>query len=419
MKKNQPDPRPGSPSKSHVELGRELGIYASDPRVGPGLPLWLPHGSIIRSELQKLGQEEALARGCQQVYTPVLAKRELFETSGHWAKFADDMFPAMSEGGEELILRPSNCPHHALVFGAQPHSYRDLPVRYHELAPMFRAERSGVVAGLRRVRQISLDDVHVFCAPEQIGDEVQLALESVLRCYAMLGLAIHRVHLSVRDRGDGYLGSDEQWARSEAQLAAGLQRAGLPYELNPGGAVFYGPKIDIEVMGAGGRCETLSTVQLDFNQPQRFDLKYTGPDGQDQRPVMIHCGVMSSMERMVALLLEVHQGRMPPWLAPVQVALIAVNADQDAAVQAIARDLGARCVRVQILDQGSVSARIRQARELRTPWIGVVGPAEAKSGEVALTAPALGNRSSLPVAGMVAQVSDCLLARRALPELGG
>lgn len=262
---------------------------------------------MIRAELERLGAEEAARSGCRGVYTPVLAKRELYERSGHWSKFAADMFPVMDVGGEEYVLRPANCPHHAMAYAAQPHSFRDLPVRFSEQGAMFRSELSGVLSGLSRVRQINLDDAHVFCTPDQAGAEVVAALESIRRCYGVLGIEVHRYRQSLRGPGDGYLGTDAQWQHAEAQLAAALDRIGLAYEPVVGEAAFYGPKIDVQVLDAAGREETLSTVQLDFSQPKRFGLEYTGSDGRRHQPLMIHRGVLGSMERLVALLLELNQ----------------------------------------------------------------------------------------------------------------
>src|SRR5260370_15953781 len=203
-------------------IGRELKLSATEPRVGAGLPLWLPDGAEIRAELERLVAEEAVRGGCQRVYTPVLAKRELYERSGHWAKFADDMFPPMKVGEEELVLRPANCPHHALVYASEQRSFRDLPVRLAELGAMFRSELSGVLRGLSPVRQLNLDDAHVFCAPDQVQGEIARALESVLRCYRLLGIDITRFRLSRRGRGDGFLGGGDLWAEAERQLAAAL-----------------------------------------------------------------------------------------------------------------------------------------------------------------------------------------------------
>jgi threonyl-tRNA synthetase len=369
---------PAGPAPAdHRRLGRELKLFDTEPLVGAGLPLWRPDGAVIRAELERLAAEEAIRGGCQRVYTPVLAKRALFERSGHWAKFADDMFPPMRVGEEEFVLRPANCPHHALVYAAEQRSYRDLPVRLAELGAMFRSELSGVLGGLSRVRQINLDDTHVFCAPEQVPDEIARALRSVQRCYRLLGIDVARYRLSRRGRGDGYLGGDDLWAAAEGHLAAALHALGLDYEDAPGEAAFYGPKIDVQVVDPAGREETLSTVQLDFNQPERFDLCYIGPDGRRHRPVMIHRGVLSGMERLVAHLIERCDGAFPPWLAPVQVVVLPVAEQHTGRARGVADRLRAAGLRAECDPaDASLGARIRQARDRRIPYVAVTGDRE-------------------------------------------
>ncbi|MEZ5096920.1 MAG: aminoacyl--tRNA ligase-related protein [Nocardioides sp.] len=304
----------------HRDLNRDLEVFATDPLAGAGLPLWLPAGAVIRRELERLAADLARADGCAEVCTPVLGKRALFERSGHWAKFSDDMFPPMAVGGDELVLRPANCPHHALVYAARRRSYRELPVRLHELAPMFRAERSGVLSGLARVRQINLDDTHVFCREDQMADEVALGLRAALRAQQILGMRVDHVRLSRRDRSSAYLGEEAMWERAEAALGRALSEvgAGLPIVDAPGEAAFYGPKIDLQVRDGRGHDESIATVQLDFVQPQRFGLVYDAADGSRQPVVMIHRGTVGSMERVTAAVLERYQGRLPLWLAPVQ-----------------------------------------------------------------------------------------------------
>ena len=321
----------------HRDLGRDLGIFATDPLAGSGLPLWLPDGAVIRAELQRLAKDLAHRDGCLDVYSPVLGKRALFERSGHLAKFSDDMFPAMRLGeqdaDDEIVLRPANCPHHALIYAAASRSYRELPLRFNELAAMFRAERSGVVSGLSRVRQIHLDDTHVFCRPDQAGEEAARGLRAAIEAQRILGLPVDYVRLSMRDDSDAWLGSPEQWRGAEAALReagrAVLEDAGLQLIEAPGEAAFYGPKFDLQVRDGRGHEESIATVQLDFNLPERFDLTYHGADGERHRPVMIHRGTVGSMERVVAALLERYQGRLPLWLAPVQVAVLPVSEAQD------------------------------------------------------------------------------------------
>lgn len=379
----------------HRVLGRELELFDTAPVVGAGLPLWLPDGAIIRAELEALAAEEAARTGCRGVYTPVLAKKELFERSGHWSKFAADMFPEMRIGGESFLLRPANCPHHAQVFAARGRSYRDLPFRLSELGSMFRSEMSGVLGGLSRVRQINLDDAHVFCAPEQVGDEVELALGAIERCYRILGVTERRYRLSLRGAAGQYLGTDEQWARAQDQLRGALAALDLDFVEADGEAAFYGPKIDVQVVDGQGREETLSTVQLDFNQPERFRLEYTGEDGARHRPVMIHRGLLGSMERMVALLVERFGGRMPPWLAPRQVAVLPVSGRHHDEADKLRVELRENKIRAEILGAGSLGARIRESRRRRDPYIAVVGDAELENRTVSAVVPASGQRGSV------------------------
>ncbi|UJP10772.1 threonine--tRNA ligase [Microbacterium sp. KUDC0406] len=300
-------------NEDHRSLGRRLRLFDTVPIIGAGLPIWLPDGAVIRGELERMAAEIAERTGCVRVHTPVLAKRALFEQSGHWNKFAEDMFPAMKVGDDELVLRPANCPSHVQVYAAEAHSWRDLPVRLIESASMFRSELSGVLGGLSRVRQISLDDAHVFCAEDQVVDEVVQALDAITDAYGVLGITVDHYRLSGRGPGSG---ADQDWDASEADLRAALDRRGIPFEYVPGEGAFYGPKIDVQVRDSAGREETLSTVQVDRVLPERFGLSYIGVDGAKHRPVMIHRGLLSSMERLVALLIEQYQGGSRPGSPP-------------------------------------------------------------------------------------------------------
>ena len=396
--------------RDHREINQDLPVFATDPLAGAGLPLWLPDGAVIRDELQRLAKDLARADGCESVYSPVLGKRALFERSGHWAKFGDDMFPPMPVGGDELVLRPANCPHHALIYSSAQRSYRELPVRFNELAAMFRAERSGVLSGLSRVRQINLDDTHVFCRPDQVADEVARALRSALRAQEILGLPVDYVRLSRRDDSPAYLGDPEQWAAAEAALgaaaAAGLESRGLPLVDAPGEAAFYGPKLDLQVRDGRGHEETIATVQLDFVQPERFDLTYDAADGTRQRVVMIHRGTVGSMERVTAALLERYQGRLPLWLAPVQVRVLPVSAEHDAAARRLVDELIAAGLRARLETAGSVGARVRASRQRRDHLIAVVGDAEVAADSAEVTDIAGGFRGSVKASDLIGLVRD-------------
>jgi threonyl-tRNA synthetase len=390
-------------SRDHRDINADLAVFATDPLAGAGLPLWLPAGAVIREELQRLAKDLARADGCESVYSPVLGKRALFERSGHWAKFSDDMFPPMPVGGDELVLRPANCPHHALIYSSAQRSYRDLPVRLNELGAMFRAERSGVLSGLSRVRQINLDDTHVFCRPDQVADEVARALRSALRAQEILGLPVDYVRLSRRDDSPAFLGAPERWEAAEAALraaaeAVGLASLGLNLVDAPGEAAFYGPKLDLQVRDGRGHEESIATVQLDFNQPERFDLTYDAADGTRERVMMIHRGTVGCMERVVAALLEHYQGRLPLWLAPVQVCVLPIGPEHDGAARGLVDDLTGAGLRARLETAGSLGARLRSSRQRRDHLIAVVGAAEVVAESVQVTDVAGGFRGSVKAA---------------------
>ncbi|MFI7607104.1 threonine--tRNA ligase [Micromonospora sp. NPDC049366] len=367
----------------HRRLGRELDLFVSDPLAGAGLPIWLPAGAAARHAVEEYLRELERRAGYQHVYSPPLGKRELFERSGHLGYFGDDMFPPMRlSADDEFLLRPALCPHHALVFRARGRSYRELPLRIAELGGMYRPERSGVLGGLSRVRAISLNDAHTFCAVEQVGDEVAEVLRLIRAAHAALGVRPAGFRLSLRGPGQRYVGDDAQWARAEELLRDAL--AGSAYVEAPGDAAFYGPKIDVQIVDAAGRESTLATVQLDFDKPERFDLSYTDRDGARRRPVMVHRSLVGSMERLFAYLIEVHQGAFPAWYAPVQLAVLPVDDGQaDAAADLAARGEAAG-LRVEVDAAGSLGARVRDAARRRVPYVAVIGAREAADGRVTL-----------------------------------
>jgi threonyl-tRNA synthetase len=372
----------------HRKLGRELDLFDSDPLIGSGLPFWLPAGAAARHEVEAYLYDLERRHGYQHVYSPAMGKRQMYELSGHWRNFADDMFPPMDLGsgdeGDELVLRPSLCPHHALIFKSRQRSYRDLPMRIAELGPMYRAERSGVLGGLQRVRSVQLNDAHLFCALDQVGDEVADVLRLMREAHAALGVRVSAVRLSLRGDGGKYAGDEDGWARSEKILRVALDAAGQPYRDAPGEAAFYGPKIDVQVEDPAGRESTLATVQIDFHQPERFDLAYVDASGGRSRPVMVHRSLAGSMERLFAHLIEVHQGAFPVWYAPVQLAVVPVAAGQSAPANAFVRQASAAGVRASVDHDGSVGLRIRAAAQRKVPYVAVIGPREAEAGEVAL-----------------------------------
>ncbi|MBZ4321111.1 threonine--tRNA ligase [Streptomyces sp. SCA2-4] len=368
----------------HRRLGRELDLFDTDPLMGAGLPYWLPDGAAVRHALEEYIREAERRAGYRHVYSPVLGKRELYEISGYWAHYDDDMFPPMDLGGEQVVLRPSMCPHHALIYRSRSHSYRELPLRMAELGGMYRSELSGVLGGLTRVRAIQLNDGHIFCTLDQVADEAAGALELIRRAYAALGIEPVRYRLSLPGPGGKYVAAPELWERSVALLTDVLDRSGLPYEAAEGEAAFYGPKIDVQIADAAGREATLSTVQIDFHQPERFGLEYIGVDGARHRPVMVHRAVVGSVERAVAHLIEVHGGAFPVWLAPVQVVLLPVSEGELPAAEALLRRCLALGLRAEIAapDRGTLGARVREARLV--PYQAVLGPREAAAGQLAV-----------------------------------
>ncbi|WP_264762998.1 threonine--tRNA ligase [Frankia gtarii] len=368
----------------HRRLGRELDLFDTDPLIGAGLPYWLPDGAVVRHTLEEYIRAAERRAGYRHVYSPVLGKRELYEISGHWSHYRDDMFPPMDLGGEQLVLRPSLCPHHALIYRSRSHSYRDLPLRLAELGGMYRAELSGVLGGLARVRAIHLNDAHIFCTLDQVADEAHAALDMIGHAYEALGITPHRYRLSLPGPGGKYVAAPELWQRSITLLTDVLDRAGLTYEAAEGEAAFYGPKIDVQVIDGAGRESTLSTVQVDFHQPDQFDLHYIGPDGARHRPVMVHRSIIGSVERAVAYLIEQHGGAFPAWLAPTQIAILPISASELPNAAALAQQCDDLALRAQIVgpERGSLGARIRQTRLV--PYQAVIGAKEIADGHIAL-----------------------------------
>ncbi len=362
----------------HRKLGRELGLFDTDPLIGAGLPYWLPDGAIVRHSLEEYVRGLERRAGYRHVHSPVLGKRELYEISGHWSHFRDDMYPPMDVGGEQLVLRPSLCPHHALIYRSRGRSYRELPLRIAELGGMYRAELSGVLGGLSRVRAIQLNDAHVFCTLDQAEDEAVAALAMIRQAYDTLGISPVRYRLSLAGAGGKYVAV--AGGRAADILRSALDRSGLAYDAVEGEAAFYGPKIDVQIADGAGRESTLSTVQVDFHQPEQFGLEYVGADSAKHRPVMVHRSIIGSVERAVAQLVEVHGGAFPAWLAPVQLRLLPVSE----AELPYAQEILDRCehLRAEIALPGSLGARIRDGRLV--PYQAVIGPQEAAAGQLSV-----------------------------------
>ena len=372
-------------SYDHRSVGRELDLFCSDELVGAGLPMWLPDGAIVRDTLARWIVDLERSHGDQHVCSPPIAKRALYEISGHWDHYADGMWPPMRMGDEEYVLRPMNCPHHILLFRHQRRSYRELPLRFAELGTMFRNELSGAIGGLSRVRCMTLNDAHAFCTPEQVASEISGALAMIEAAYADLGLGSHRYRLSCRGDGDKYVADDDLWARATSVLREVLADSGVEYFEADDEAAFYGPKIDVQLAGAHGREETVSTIQVDLLLPERFDLTYLDANDERQRPVIVHRSVISTLERMVAHLVDRHGPALPPWLAPRQVVVLPVSAAYDADADGLAARLRAAFLRVEVDRDGTLGARIA-AHRAAVPWLAVVGEREAAGNTVAVRA---------------------------------
>ncbi|GAB2697344.1 threonine--tRNA ligase [Kitasatospora kifunensis] len=400
------------PAADHRRLGRELDLFDTDPLIGAGLPYWLPAGAAVRHEVEEYIREVERRAGYRHVYSPVLGKRELYEISGHWAHYREDMFPPMELGGEQLVLRPSLCPHHAVIFRSRARSYRELPLRMAELGGMYRSERSGVLGGLTRVRSIQLNDAHIFCTLDQVAQEVRAALELIREAYRVLGIEASRYRLSLPGEGGKYVADPAMWRRAGELLSGVLDEAGIAYESVEGEAAFYGPKIDVQILDAAGREATLSTIQVDFHQPERFDLRYIGPDGARHRPVMVHRAVIGSVERAVAQLIERHEGAFPAWLAPVQLVALPVTDAQVPAAAALVEKCLAAGLRAELLlpEEGSLGARIRTARLV--PYQAVIGAREAAEEALALRLRDGRRPGVLPVAEAVARIRAQVADRR-------
>jgi threonyl-tRNA synthetase len=390
--------------RDHRRLGRELELFMSNSLVGAGLPLWLPKGATIRRVLEEWITKEERDAGYLHVYTPDIAKRELYEKSGHWDHYKELMFPPMKLEHEEMVLRPMNCPHHILVYSSKMRSYRDLPVRIAELGTMYRFEKSGVMGGLTRVRVMTLNDAHIFCRPDQIGSEFAGVVRLMEKAYRVLGITEYSYRLSLRDPKDKekYVDNDEMWDLGEEKLRGVMAELALPYVEAVGEAAFYGPKVDVQIRDVLGREETLSTIQLDFHLPERFELTYIGEDGREHQPVMIHRGVISTMERMTAYLIEQYAGAFPLWLAPVQAVVVPIADRHVDYGRSVADALKQVDLRIEVDDRNErMNAKIRDAQLQKVPYMLVVGDKEAEGGTVNVRLRSGENLGAMPIAELV------------------
>jgi len=393
---------------------RQLDLYSTDPRVGPGLILWHPRGSIIRNEIEEYEKALILRHGYDLVFTPHIMSEKLFQISGHLENFKENMFASMDVEGAGYRPKPMNCPGHICIYQSHPRSYRDLPIRYAEFGAVYRYERSGVLHGMMRVRGFTQDDAHIFCTPEQVPAEIERLLDL---CDEMLKTFGYPYSIELATRPDKALGSPEVWKQAEKTLADVLTKRGQEFTYDVGGGAFYGPKLDFKLIDAIGRKWQGPTVQLDFNLPERFGLEYTGADNTPHRPIMLHRVLVGSMERFVGGLIEHFAGAFPLWLAPEQVRVIPIADELKPFAQSVAERLKARGVRVHVDDRSdTLNYRIREGEMLKIPYMAVVGKREAEADSIALRVRGAGKKQEIiTVADFAARLEDELATRALKP----
>ncbi len=397
--------------RDHRKLGKEMELFAFSGRVGAGLPLWLPKGAALRDRLEQFLRKIQKRYGYLQVITPHIGNKQLYVTSGHYAKYGKDSFQPIHtpEEGEEYLLKPMNCPHHCEIFRALPRSYRDLPLRLAEFGTVYRYEQSGELHGLTRVRGFTQDDAHIFCAPDQIKDEFLKVMDIILYIFKALKFENYEAQISLRDPAhpEKYIGSDENWHLAESAIIEACAEKGLNARTELGEAAFYGPKLDFMVRDAIGRRWQLGTIQVDYNLPERFELEYTGSDNAKHRPVMIHRAPFGSMERFVAVLLEHTAGHFPLWLAPEQAVVIPVSDKYLDYAKEVARQLEDADIRLSIDDRNETLGRkIRDNQLKKTPYMLIVGEKEAQNGEVSVRKPGEGDLGSMKITNFAAHLTE-------------
>ena len=397
--------------RDHRKLGKEMELFAFSQKVGAGLPLWLPKGAALRDRLEQFLRKIQKRYGYLQVITPHIGNKQLYVTSGHYAKYGKDSFQPIHtpEEGEEYLLKPMNCPHHCEIFRALPRSYRDLPLRLAEFGTVYRYEQSGELHGLTRVRGFTQDDAHIFCAPEQIKDEFLKVMDIILYIFKALKFENYEAQISLRDPAhkEKYIGSDENWHKAEQAIIEACAEKGINARTELGEAAFYGPKLDFMVKDAIGRRWQLGTIQVDYNLPERFELEYTGADNAKHRPVMIHRAPFGSMERFVAVLLEHTAGHFPLWLAPEQAVIIPVSDKYLDYAREVAADLEAADIRLEIDDRSETLGRkIRDNQMRRIPYMLIVGEKEQEKGEVSVRKSGEGDLGSMKIANFAEHLTN-------------
>ena len=406
--------------RDHRRLGKELGLFIFADVVGPGLPLWTPKGTVLRSTLENFLKEEQTRRGYLPVVTPHIARVDLFKTSGHWQNYREDMFPLMADNDadrlaeEGFVMKPMNCPFHIQIYKSELRSYRELPMRLAEFGTVYRYEQSGELGGLTRVRGFTVDDSHLFVRPDQLDDEFLKVVDLILTVFRSLKLKTFKARLSFRDpESSKYIGDDAVWEASQAAIQRAVQTLGMDYFEAPGEAAFYGPKLDFIFRDALDREWQLGTVQVDYNLPERFDLEYVAEDGSRQRPVMIHRAPFGSLERLIGILIEEYAGDFPLWLAPVQLRLLPVTEEQLGFAQQVAAQFLAQGVRVEVDSSGDrLGKMVRNAEKAKIPIMAVVGAKELEDNALSLRTRAQGELGALPVSEVLDRVTDAITHRQ-------
>ena len=397
--------------RDHRKLGKEMELFAFSANVGQGLPLWLPKGAALRDRLEQFLRKIQKRYGYQQVITPHIGNKQLYVTSGHYAKYGKDSFQPIHtpEEGEEYLLKPMNCPHHCEIFRALPRSYRDLPLRLAEFGTVYRYEQTGELHGLTRGRGFTQDDAHIYCAPDQIKDEFLKVMDIILYIFKALKFENYEAQISLRDPNNPakYIGSDENWHKAEQAIIEACAEKGINARQETGEAAFYGPKLDFMVKDALGRRWQLGTIQVDYNLPERFELEYTGADNAKHRPVMIHRAPFGSMERFVAVLLEHTAGRFPLWLAPEQVIILPISEKFNDYAYSVKAQLEAADIRVSVDDRNEkIGRKIRDNELKRIPYMLIVGEKEQENGEVSVRKQGEGDKGSVKIANFAAELTD-------------
>ncbi|MEA2476215.1 MAG: threonyl-tRNA synthetase [Actinomycetota bacterium] len=391
--------------RDHRKLGRDLELYSWHDEIGPGIAVWHPNGAIVRKQLEDLSHQMHLERGYQPVYTPHIGKGLLWETSGHLGYYRENMFPAMEADEGEYFAKPMNCPFHILVYQSKTRSYRELPVRFSELGTVYRYERSGVIHGLLRARSFTQDDSHIFCRPDQAVDEMVAVVDFYTALYQAVGLAPDEVHFSTRPQKS--VGTDEEWEMAETAIREALDKSGLDYKVAEGEGTFYGPKIDVHVRDAIKRLWQVGTIQIDFQNPDRFDLEYTDEHGERRRPVMIHRALYGSIERFTGILVEHFAGAFPTWLAPVQAVVIPIADRHTAYARSVAHQLKERGLRAAVeISDDTIGAKIRRNQLRKVPYMLIVGDNEVDNATVSVRSRTGNETRDVSVADLAGKLSE-------------